>query len=1020
MIAGSQVRIQLDPSVVFVASEPELLHALATAEAVLGKSDPRSEVCDRALVSIAAILYRNSSLASTVTIDRLAAFMRSGKLPERTCRAAGQIFRRLITTAAGASACRSLIGVMSVKNLRPFIYNETIACLRYAAEWVPERLGLDAMIALLGADHLNNYRTVLAETIIERCLYNAGSALSLPTFDCFARQCAESPFFKNICFNLASRHDTSQAVRERASAHTSGRYALRHQIQQVLGGRSSVLVVQNIHDGQGDEIVRGVPLMQALLDFNPELEITVITSRTYLYSHPRIECEPIRDRERVRKVLNARFDAIVDFFEPNIIGFNADPDVEPMVKSYIERRRPPLFLYSIKGYNHLVYQRFDLNSRDMAASLGLDRQRVENRYETTFRLIAEMGLPLRCGESRPVSEPVLAGCPSRETETIWERLTANNNKQRPVAIVSAFGGVERLKGYVEAVIGSLVLELQRLIEEGFYLVLLPNGKPWGSPELLRKAAGRLSPVDQDQVAIGPDPARSPGPGGLPEPDYTMRLLLYFIEYADLVVSVEGWAAHVAYCLGKPYRILMLPHSHDAAWQPYCTTRNQRVIADVRECAGEPDAPPLACQPQKFTLAFVLRELAAAGSREPLPILRRALASEDRDTRLAAAEGLTKMRSGLTPEQWADLLDDRSFRVRGIAARVLRDFPSATLRRIPLKRQALHAYVRIAEVRRNWMAVLALGDAARPALEAGLDDEDDVIARESVQLLRLLDLKSKMAPRNAGVGGRLLQLIRRRESPEASRGIEAAHGETILILTPVKDASGCIDSYCRQLRSLTYPHKLISIGFLESDSVDSGFAEIQLQLPFLRKEFRNIGLWKQDFGYRLPPGIHRGAGEIQTERRAILARSRNHLLFRALDDEAWVLWLDVDVIDYPIDIIERLLATGKDIVQPNCVLEHGGPSYDRNAWRNAGQLCLDDLRCEGDFAELDAVGGTMLLVRADLHRDGLIFPPFPYGLPNSKVQNGRGYPETEGLGLMAHDMGYKCWGMPNLEIRHRKW
>jgi hypothetical protein len=26
-------------------------------------------------------------------------------------------------------------------------------------------------------------------------------------------------------------------------------------------------------------------------------------------------------------------------------------------------------------------------------------------------------------------------------------------------------------------------------------------------------------------------------------------------------------------------------------------------------------------------------------------------------------------------------------------------------------------------------------------------------------------------------------------------------------------------------------------------------------------------------------------------------------------------------------------------------------------------------------------------------------------------------ETEGLGLMAHDMGYTCWGMPNLEIVH---
>jgi hypothetical protein len=24
-------------------------------------------------------------------------------------------------------------------------------------------------------------------------------------------------------------------------------------------------------------------------------------------------------------------------------------------------------------------------------------------------------------------------------------------------------------------------------------------------------------------------------------------------------------------------------------------------------------------------------------------------------------------------------------------------------------------------------------------------------------------------------------------------------------------------------------------------------------------------------------------------------------------------------------------------------------------------------------------------------------------------------ETEGLGVLASDMGYECWGMPNLEI-----
>jgi hypothetical protein len=148
-------------------------------------------------------------------------------------------------------------------------------------------------------------------------------------------------------------------------------------------------------------------------------------------------------------------------------------------------------------------------------------------------------------------------------------------------------------------------------------------------------------------------------------------------------------------------------------------------------------------------------------------------------------------------------------------------------------------------------------------------------------------------------------------------------------------------------------------------------------------------------------------------RTVLARSRNHLLFHALDDEDWALWMDVDVIGYPADMIERLLATGKDIVQPHCVLDYGGASFDRNAWRDKGAP-------EGGLVHLDAVGGTMLMVRADLQRDGLVFPAYPYGRANPCARDGRtGEIETEGLGIMAGDMGHLCWGMQDLEIRHRK-
>jgi hypothetical protein len=245
---------------------------------------------------------------------------------------------------------------------------------------------------------------------------------------------------------------------------------------------------------------------------------------------------------------------------------------------------------------------------------------------------------------------------------------------------------------------------------------------------------------------------------------------------------------------------------------------------------------------------------------------------------------------------------------------------------------------------------------------------------------------------------------------------------VLILTPVKNAQRHLDRYFESLARLTYPRRALSLGFLESDSTDGTHAALEARLPGLRRRYRRVGLWKKDFGFAVPERYTRWTPAFQIPRRTVLAKSRNHLLARALDDEDWVLWLDIDVIEYPADIVERLLATGKELVQPHCVKAYGGRTFDFNAWRDRGRLHLQDLRGEGNLVRLDAVGGTMLLVRADVHREGLIFPTFLYGRGSPAVRDPNpwqtvGELETEGLGIMAGDMGYQCWGMPNLEILH---
>ena len=245
---------------------------------------------------------------------------------------------------------------------------------------------------------------------------------------------------------------------------------------------------------------------------------------------------------------------------------------------------------------------------------------------------------------------------------------------------------------------------------------------------------------------------------------------------------------------------------------------------------------------------------------------------------------------------------------------------------------------------------------------------------------------------------------------------------VLILMPVKDAAPHLETYFDRIEKLSWPSGNLSIGLLESDSRDATWDKLQAARGRLERRCRRTTLVKRDFGFRMPEGLPRWAPAYQLTRRSILARARNQLLFRALAGEDWVLWLDVDVVAFPADLIERLLAYELDILHPHCVRVAGGPTFDRNGWRDHGRKFLSDFRGAGRPVRLDSVGGTVLFIRADIHRDGLVFPPFRYGVesPTARPTHeiwGRGEVETEGLGVMAADMGHQSWGLPDLEVIH---
>jgi mannan polymerase complexes MNN9 subunit len=278
----------------------------------------------------------------------------------------------------------------------------------------------------------------------------------------------------------------------------------------------------------------------------------------------------------------------------------------------------------------------------------------------------------------------------------------------------------------------------------------------------------------------------------------------------------------------------------------------------------------------------------------------------------------------------------------------------------------------------------------------------------------------------------------------------ANGERVLILTPM---ARFYQEYWDNLVKLDYPHELISLGFILPKNKEGNAATAALQEAVAATQsgpiddrFASVTILRQDFD---PPIIsqdekERHKMENQKIRREGMSRARNSLLFTTLGPAtSWVLWLDADIIETPSTLIQDLTQHDKAVIVPNCYQRYYNSEtkkmdvrpYDYNSWRDsdtalalASQMGPDEILLEG-YAEmptyralmahmatpggnphqelqLDGVGGTALMVKAEVHRDGAMFPAFPfYHLV-----------ETEGFAKMARRLGYTCWGLPNYFVR----
>jgi glycosyltransferase involved in cell wall biosynthesis len=266
------------------------------------------------------------------------------------------------------------------------------------------------------------------------------------------------------------------------------------------------------------------------------------------------------------------------------------------------------------------------------------------------------------------------------------------------------------------------------------------------------------------------------------------------------------------------------------------------------------------------------------------------------------------------------------------------------------------------------------------------------------------------------------------APPPLRNLGATSRPRVLIATPVRNARGHLQRYAELLSVLAHPRDKLALVMIENGSSDGTADTLMSQKQHYDERFARVVIDASSEGAG-EQACARWTPQQQYRRRAATARARNRALQLALGDAEWVLWIDVDVIDYAPSILERMLDTGADVVTPNCVLDRGGPSFDLNtfvrdpaAWREdwtvhacdglvqpprgAGRRYLESFRGQRQV-RLDSVGATMLLVRADVHRGGVAFPDFSY----------RGFIETEGFAMLAAERGHSLIGLPDEEVVH---
>jgi len=332
----------------------------------------------------------------------------------------------------------------------------------------------------------------------------------------------------------------------------------QERIRNLIGsGPKKVLVVQGIHDGQGDELIRMVPLVQGLIDLNPELEFTIYTDRPYLYSeNEKITVKSIRDVHALST--EGFFDVIINHFDAHqkyVWG------IDSLVSIIVDSSNPSIYIRTSKSSDNFVFEEVSVEGTSVNVPKDPTRHNV---YDAVSKLSAEFGLPLRAGTQNPKGYNLILGEGDLLAERWWkENVVMKNNEGRPVIGFNGFGGEALEKGYSNP--KEMAEDISALVDVGNFVVIFTNDQKWGTYDKSKEIFDGLSPKQQRSVVIAPQPSEAG------------TSIKHWVAKSDNILTVEGGMMHLAYNLGRPFTVILKSAAGSPKWIPALRGEDQGVV-----------------------------------------------------------------------------------------------------------------------------------------------------------------------------------------------------------------------------------------------------------------------------------------------------------------------------------------------------------------------------------------------------------------------------------------------------------